>query len=94
MNYGLDFKTCMNPLLFLSRIYDMDNDGYISNGELFQVLALKSTNTKRHFPSQQALSLSCPGVEDDGGKQLERHPAAAGDQFTISLVHADILYEN
>ena len=72
----------------------MDNDGYISNGELFQVLAMKSTHTKRHFPWQQALSLSCPGVEDDGGKQLERHPAAAGDQSTISLVHADFLYEN
>ena len=72
----------------------MDNDGYISNGELFQVLAMKSTkDTHKNFPLQQALSLSWPGVEDDGGKQLERHPAAAGDQFTISLVHADFLYE-
>jgi Ca2+-binding EF-hand superfamily protein len=25
-------------LRFAFRIYDMDNDGYISNGELFQVL--------------------------------------------------------
>ena len=25
----------IDPLLF--RIYDMDNDGYISNGELYQV---------------------------------------------------------
>ena len=73
----------------------MDNDGYISNGELFQVLTMKATkDTHKNFPLQQALSLSCPGVEDDGGKQLERHPAAAGDQFTISLVHADFLYEN
>ena len=56
--------------------------------------SLQRTHTKRHFPLQQALSLSCPGVEDDGGKQLERHPVAAGDQFTISLVHADFLYEN
>ena len=56
--------------------------------------SLQRTHTKRHFPLQQALSLSWPGVEDDGGKQLERHPAAAGDQFTISLVHADFLYEN
>ena len=86
----------MNPLLFLSRIYDMDNDGYISNGELFQVLAMKSTKDtyKKTFSLQQALSLSCPGVEDDGGKQLERHPAAAGDQFTLSFVNADFLYEN
>ena len=73
----------------------MDNDGYISNGELFQVLAMKSTKDthKKTFPLQQALSLSCLGVENDGWKQLERHPAAAGDRFIISLVHADFLYE-
>ena len=28
-------------LQFIFRIYDMDRDGYISNGELFQVYALQ-----------------------------------------------------
>ena len=29
-------------LQFMFRIYDIDNDGYISNGELFQVKVLKN----------------------------------------------------
>jgi len=29
-----------SKLRFAFRIYDMDNDGYISNGELFQVCSL------------------------------------------------------
>lgn len=31
----------LSKLRFAFRIYDMDNDGYISNGELFQVSCLK-----------------------------------------------------
>ena len=41
-------------LQFLFRIYDMDRDGYISNGELFQVRCVV------HF----LLSLSCISCDD------------------------------
>ncbi|XP_011875005.1 PREDICTED: calcineurin subunit B type 2-like [Vollenhovia emeryi] len=33
-----------SKLRFAFRIYDMDNDGYISNGELFQVLKMMVGN--------------------------------------------------
>lgn len=38
----------LSKLRFAFRIYDMDNDGFISNGELFQVGILFSFPTK-HF---------------------------------------------
>ena len=34
----------LSKLRFAFRIYDMDNDGFISNGELFQVNYLKNNN--------------------------------------------------
>lgn len=36
-------ETDERRLQFIFRIYDMDRDGYISNGELFQVIAKKLT---------------------------------------------------
>ena len=33
-------NTCFLTQEFVFRIYDMDRDGYISNGELFQVLKM------------------------------------------------------
>lgn len=51
----------------------MDNDGAISNGELFQVIL--SCILVSHF---LRLNNCFPlGVENDGGEQLERHSAAA-----------------
>lgn len=35
------------------RIYDMDNDGYISNGELFQVLKMMVGNNLKDTQLQQ-----------------------------------------
>lgn len=32
----------LSKLRFAFRIYDMDNDGYISNGELFQVISIQN----------------------------------------------------
>ena len=46
---------------FAFRIYDIDNDGYISNGELFQV-NLSSTPNKDIC----VLIFIDSGVEDDG----------------------------
>ena len=37
----------------LFRIYDMDNDGYISNGELFQVLKMMVGNNLKDTQLQQ-----------------------------------------
>ena len=57
-------------LRFAFRIYDMDNDGFISNGELFQVNIF--------FSKCSGLNLSLLiGFEDDGGIQPQGHPAPA-----------------
>ncbi len=50
----------VSPLLVAFKIYDMDNDGYISNGELFQVLKLMvGTNLKDAQLQQVGTSLPC-----------------------------------
>ena len=36
----------MSKLKFAFKIYDIDNDGFISNGELFQFLKMISSNLK------------------------------------------------
>lgn len=42
----------LSKLKFAFRIYDMDNDGYISNGELFQVSGANygPTDVARYYP--------------------------------------------
>lgn len=47
---------------FAFRIYDIDNDGFISNGELFQVNILPANKEIR------VIIVICSGVEDDGGQ--------------------------
>lgn len=42
-----------SKLRFAFRIYDMDNDGFISNGELFQVLKMMVGNNLRDAQLQQ-----------------------------------------
>lgn len=42
---------------FAFKIYDINNDGYISNGELFKVIF-----------SYNAIHIKCKGFKDDGRK--------------------------
>ena len=42
-----------SKLRFAFKIYDIDNDGYISNGELFQVLKLMSGSNLKNTQLQQ-----------------------------------------
>merc|ERR1711941_209334 len=42
-----------SKLRFAFRIYDIDNDGYISNGELFQVLKMMVGNNLKDTQLQQ-----------------------------------------
>ena len=40
-------------MLCIYRIYDMDNDGFVSNGELFQVLKMMMGNNLKDTQLQQ-----------------------------------------
>lgn len=62
----------LSKLRFAFRIYDMDNDGYISNGELFQVRLHRISLTY----TIDIYDESFPGVKNDGGQQFERHATA------------------
>ena len=55
---------------FAFRIYDLDNDGFISNGELFKVSYFFKNVTV--FIINQF-----KGAEDDGGEQPKGDPVAA-----------------
>lgn len=59
-----NFNCFMQFLLsrFAFRIYDIDNDGYISNGELFQV------NISPANKEICVIIVIYSGVEDDGGQ--------------------------
>lgn len=47
-----------SKLKFAFRIYDIDNDGYISNGELFQVSPLSTTCYQFRMGSHKPLICS------------------------------------
>lgn len=61
-----------SKLRFAFRIYDMDNDGAISNGELFQVNMCLT-----YFGLTELTFTFLKGFKNDGGKQFKRHSTAA-----------------
>lgn len=65
----------LSKLKFAFRIYDMDNDGFISNGELFQVSfeRFQLISPFSTYPFQTTIA----GVENDGGKQPEGRSTSA-----------------
>jgi len=52
---SLEFVTFIDLANFASRIYDMDNDGFISNGELFQVLKMMVGSNLKDTQLQQVI---------------------------------------
>jgi len=58
-----------SKLRFAFRIYDIDNDGYISNGELFQVLKMMVGNNLKDTQLQQIVDKTILFADkDDDGK--------------------------
>jgi hypothetical protein len=51
-------------LRFAFRVYDIDRDGYISNGELFIVLKMMVGSNLKDQQLQQARQLEAFGVQD------------------------------
>ncbi|KAI2805752.1 Calcineurin subunit B type 2, partial [Blomia tropicalis] len=54
-----------SKLKFAFRIYDMDNDGYISNGELFQVLKMMVGNNLKDTQLQQIVDKTIQFADKD-----------------------------
>lgn len=52
------------------KIYDMDKDGYISNGELFQVLKMMVGNNLRDTQLQQIVDKTIIHADTDGDGKI------------------------
>ena len=69
-----------SKLKFAFKIYDIDNDGYISNGELFQFLKMISSNLK-DAQLQQIVdkTIQFADKDDDGKIDFEEFCALVGN---------------
>ena len=62
-----NWKSYGNPIIFhIFRIYDIDNDGYISNGELFQVLKMMVGSNLKDTQLQQIVDKTILFADKDG----------------------------
>lgn len=59
-----------DKLMFLFKIYDMDNDGYISNGELFLVLKMMVVDSLPEVQLQQLVDRTIMEGDADGDGKL------------------------
>ncbi|XP_006145623.1 calcineurin subunit B type 2 [Tupaia chinensis] len=57
-------------LRFAFRIYDMDKDGYISNGELFQVLKMMVGDNLKDWQLQQLVDKTIITMDRDGDGKI------------------------
>ncbi|XP_028828328.1 calcineurin subunit B type 1b isoform X1 [Denticeps clupeoides] len=76
-------------LRFAFRIYDMDKDGYISNGELFQVLKMMVGNNLKDTQLQQIVDKTIINADKDGDGRIsfEEFCAVSLDPEFICMVY-------
>lgn len=63
-------QTRVFPSAVAFRIYDMDKDGYISNGELFQVLKMMVGNNLKDTQLQQIVDKTIINADKDGDGRI------------------------
>lgn len=63
------------------RIYDMDKDGYISNGELFQVLKMMVGNNLKDTQLQQIVDKTIINADKDGDGRISFEEFCAVSTF-------------
>ena len=70
-----------NKDIFFFRIYDMDNDGYISNGELFQVLKMMVGSNLKDTQLQQIVdkTILFADKDEDGKINFEEFCEVVGN---------------
>jgi len=71
------------------KIYDIDRDGYISNGELFQVLKMMVGNNLKDGQLQQIVDKTIIYSDKDGDGRISY------DEFcAVSILHGGTIYYN
>ncbi|RNA26520.1 calcineurin subunit B type 1 [Brachionus plicatilis] len=70
-------------LKFAFKVYDMDKDGYISNGELFSVLKMMVGNNLKDTQLQQIVDKTIINADKDGDGKInyEEFCAVVGDSL-------------
>ncbi|EEC04215.1 calmodulin, putative [Ixodes scapularis] len=79
-----------SKLRFAFRIYDMDNDGFISNGELFQVLKMMVGNNLKEAQLQQIVdkTILFADRDEDGKISFDEFCSRAVDRLTSEWTHS------
>jgi len=72
-------------LLFAFKVYDMDRDGFISNGELFLVLKMMVGNNLKDQQLQQIVDKTIMEGDEDGDGKL------SFEEFSKMVVNTDIV---
>ena len=73
LRFALPYNKCTYFWSFYTvafRIYDMDNDGFISNGELFQVLKMMVGNNLKETQLQQIVDKTVINADKDGDGKI------------------------
>ncbi|KAL7644044.1 UNVERIFIED_CONTAM: hypothetical protein RMT77_004856 [Armadillidium vulgare] len=81
-----------SKLRFAFRIYDMDNDGYISNGELFQVLKMMVGNNLKDTQLQQIVdkTILFADKDEDGKINFEEFCSVVGNTDVHKKMVVDV----
>lgn len=74
----------MEKLRFAFKIYDMDRDGYISNGELFLVLKMMTRNNLKDRHLQQIVDKTIMEADKDKDGKI------SFEEFTQMITNTDI----
>lgn len=74
----------LSKLRFAFRIYDIDRDGYISNGELFQVLKMMVGNNLKDAQLQQIVDKTIINADTDGDGKI------SFDEFCAVVGNLDV----
>jgi serine/threonine-protein phosphatase 2B regulatory subunit len=72
-------------LRFAFKVYDMDRDGYISNGELFLVLKMMVGNNLKDSQLQQIVDKTIMEADKDGDGKL------SFEEFSMMVSNTDIV---
>ncbi|EMR08696.1 hypothetical protein PNEG_02874 [Pneumocystis murina B123] len=71
-------------LLFTFKIYDIDRDGYISNGELFLVLKMMTGNNIKDLHLQQIVDKTIIDADQDKDGKI------SFEEFTQIIINTDV----
>ncbi|KAF8271718.1 calcium/calmodulin-dependent protein phosphatase [Lactarius quietus] len=72
-------------LRFAFKVYDMDRDGFISNGELFLVLKMMVGNNLKDTQLQEIVDKTIMEADKDGDGKL------SFDEFSMMVANTDIV---